>query len=174
MARGTTQIVHSATHLALQPQRWSQSLSLSAGAGRDRAKSETGLSSPVPEQQRSSSCFPVCSVCFPIAHLPFVCLSRGGGSFAQVCQVHAEQVVDSELVSQLWASRRRWIAKPCLGAHFRARTAAIREQPHTASTTGSADRHTDAVSLFTGPAIGCIGPVPAYWGRSDITRRGRP
>ena len=40
----------------------SLSLSLSAGADRDRAKSETGLSSPVPDQQRSSSCF----LCVPL------------------------------------------------------------------------------------------------------------
>ena len=44
---------------ALTLGRLSLSLSLSAGDGRVRAKSETGLSSPVPDQQRSSSCFPV-------------------------------------------------------------------------------------------------------------------
>ena len=65
-----------------------------------RAESEKGLSSPVPDQQRSSSCFPVCSVGFPAAHLSFVCLSHGGGRLrpSQVWQVQSK-VVDSRLVS---------------------------------------------------------------------------
>ena len=115
----------------------SLSLSLSSLGWQGRAESEKGLSSPVPDQQRSSSCFPVCFVGFPIAHLPFVCLNHGGGSLAPVSQIHAEQVVESELVSQLRPSYRRWVAKPCLDARFRA-TAAIREHSHIASTTESA------------------------------------
>ena len=56
-----------------------------------RAESEKGLSSPVPDQ-RSSSCFPVCSVGFPAAHLSFVCLSHGGGRLRP---------------SQVWKSRAK-------------------------------------------------------------------
>ena len=100
---------------------------------------------------------------FPIAHLSFVCFSHGGGSLSHVSQNHTEQVVESELVSQLWASRRRWVAHPDGCVRFRALTTVSRERLHTASTTGSADRHTDAVSFFfTGPATEWIGPVPAY------------
>ena len=95
-------------------------------------------------------------------HLSFVCLSHGGGSLALVSQNHAEQDVDSVLAFQLQPSHRRWIAKPCLGARFRA-TAVIREHSHIASTTESASKHTDAVTLFTGPATDWIGSVPAYW-----------
>ena len=32
---------------------------------------------------------------FPIAHISFVCSSHGGGSLAQVCQVHARKVYES-------------------------------------------------------------------------------
>ena len=106
--------------------------------------------------QRSSSCFPVSFVGFPTAHLSFVCLSHGGGSLAPVSQNHAEQDVDSELAFQLRPSYRRWIAKPCLGARFRA-TAVIREHAHIASTTESASWHTDAVSLsLDQPQIGVV------------------
>ena len=72
-----------------------------------RAESEKGLSSPVPDQQRSSSCFPVCFVGFPAAHLSFVCSSRGGGRLrpSQVWQVQSK-VVDSGLVSQLGSNCR--------------------------------------------------------------------
>ena len=80
---------------------------LSAGAGSGRSKSKTRLSSPLPDQQRSSSCFPVCFVGFPAAHLSFVCLRHGGGILRpfQVWQVQSK-VVESELVSQLRSSRR--------------------------------------------------------------------
>ena len=77
---------------------------------------------------------------FPIAHLSFVCLSHGGGSLAQVSQNHAEQVVESELVFQLRANHRRWIAEPCFGARFRARTAVIREQPRISSYNNKISR----------------------------------
>ena len=116
---------------------------------------------------------PVCFVGFPIAHLSFVCLSHGGGSLAPVSQNHAEQDVDSELAFQLRSSYRRWIAKPCLGARFRA-TAVIREHAHIASTTESASWHTDAVSLFTGPATDWIGSVPAYWDQSGAAYSAYP
>ena len=46
-----------------------------------------------------------------MAHLSFVRLSHGGGSLAPVSQNHAEQVVDSGLVSQLRSCRKRWIAR---------------------------------------------------------------
>ena len=78
------------------------------------------------------------------------------------------------LVSQLRSSRRRWIAKPCLGARFRASTAVIREGSHNASTTASSNRHTDAVSFSTGPAAQWIGPVPAYWDQSGAAYCGCP
>ena len=61
------------------------------------------------------------------------------------------------------------------GVRCRARIAVIREQPRTASTTGSAGWNTDAVSLFfTGPATECIGPVPAYWEQPAAARYGYP
>ena len=101
----------------------------------------------------------------------FVCSNHGGGSLAQDSQNHAEQVVESELVFQLRPSHRRWIANPCLGARFRA-TAVIREQPPPASTTGSADWYTHAVSLFTGPATWWIATVPACWERSHSNPNG--
>ena len=64
---------------------------------------------------------------------------------------------------------------PCLGARFRARAAVTREQPHTASTTGSSDQYANSVSLIpTGPTTGWVGLVPAYWERTDLTCRGRP
>ena len=67
----------------------------------------------------------------------------------------------AELAFLLRPSHRRWITKPCLGARFRA--TAVREHSHIASTTESASRHTEAVSLFTGPATDRNGSVPAYW-----------
>ena len=84
-----------------------------------RAESEKGLSSPVPDQQRSSSCFPVCSVGFPAAHLSFVCLSYGGGRLrnSQVWQVQSK-VVDSGLVSQLGSSRRGSVGEFLLTCSF--------------------------------------------------------
>ena len=112
-------------------------------------------------RQRSSSCFPLCFFGFPIAHLSFVCFSHGGGSLSPFWQVQSK-VVDSGLDSQLRPSHRRWIAQPCPDARFRA-TAVIREHSHIASTTESASWHTDAVSLFTGPATDWIGSVPACW-----------
>ena len=129
-----------------------------------QAESEKGLSSPVPDQQRSSSCFSVCSVGFPAAHLSFVCLSHGAGRLrpSQVWQVQIK-VVDSGLVSHIRSSRRERIAKQCLGARFRARSAVIFERSPLASTTESASRQTDAVSLFTRPATEWFGSVPAYW-----------
>ena len=59
----------------------------------------------MPDQQRSSSCFPVCSVGFPAAHPSLVCLSHGCGRLrpSQVWQVQSK-VVDSGLVSQLGQS----------------------------------------------------------------------
>ena len=138
-----------------------------------RAESEKGLSSPVPDQQRSSSCVPVCFVGFPIAHLSFVCSSHGGCSLAPVSQNHAEQEVDSELAFQLRPSYRRWIAKPCLGARFRS-TAVIREHAHIASTTESASWHTDAVSLSYGSATERSGSVPAYWDQSRVAYSAYP
>ena len=41
--------------------------------------------------------------------------------------------------------------------------AVIREHSHIASTTESASKQTNAVSIFTGPATEWIGSVPAYW-----------
>ena len=151
----------------------SLSLSLSSWGWQGRAESEKGLSSPVPDQQRSSSCVPVCFVGFPIAHLSFVCLNHGDGSLAPVSQIHAEQVVESELVSQLRPSYRRWIAKPCLDARFRA-TAVIREQPHFASTTESASWHTDAVCHFNGSATERSDSVPADWDQSGAAYSAYP
>ena len=50
---------------------------------------------------------------------------------------------------------------PCLGARFRARAAVTREQPHTASTTGSSDQYANSISLVpTGPTTGWVGFVP--------------
>ena len=94
----------------------------------------------MPDQQRSSSCFPVCSLDFPRALFSSVCSSHGGDSLAQDGQVHARRVVGSELVShfttnasrrvvepefdsQLSTSIRRGPAEPCDGARFRARAA---------------------------------------------------
>ena len=114
----------------------------------------------------------ICTTRIADIHVQVVSSKHGGGSLALVCQVHAERVVESELVSQLRASHRRCIAKPCLGARCRARTAVIREQPHIASTTGSADRYTDAVSFSSSePATECIGTVPAFLERPFSTCR---
>ena len=99
-------------------------------------------------------------------------MSHGGGRLSPFWQDHSK-VVDSGLVSQLLSSRRRWIAKICLGARLRATTAVICERSHIASTTASANRYTDATSFFfTGPATGGIETVPAYWERSDPNSNG--
>ena len=50
--------------------------------------------------------------------------------------------------------------------------AVICERSHIASTTGSADRHTDAVRFSTGPATEWIGPIPVYWEQSGAAYNG--
>ena len=61
----------------------------------------------------------------PLAHLSFVCL-RHAAALRRSAKTTPSRSIR---VGQFRASHRRWIAKPRLGARFRARTAVIREQP---------------------------------------------
>ena len=67
-----------------------KSLSLSAGAGRAGTVRE-GTLQPCASPAAVTFLFSCVFDGFSIAHLSFVCTSHGGGSLAQVCQVHARR-----------------------------------------------------------------------------------
>ena len=76
-----------------------------------------------------------------------ICLSHGGGSLARFSQNHAEQDVDSELVSQLRPSHRRWIVKPCQCSFPSTNSSHPRATPHCLNNKISRQAYRRASSL---------------------------
>ena len=106
------------------------------------------LSSAVPDQQRSCSCFSLCSSVSQqhISHL-FV------RAMAAAAWRRSAKSTPGRSTNQSWSPNSGQVteeaARPYFDARFRARTAAA-----------------------TGPNTGCVGSVPAFWERPDSTCSG--